>query len=193
MRKLFCLFLIALLSALMLVGCNAQRSYSPLDGASLNIQMPMAYLSVMNANAGEKNSADIELSEIKEGITLGRAFEVLGTAFSDDRNSLYPIVYNWKLDGNKKLYIVFETENYNEFLKKYQNREYILPDEQIEVDPSGIQFATPNEIKVISEWLLNYRATCAYVTDGDSFNPTFLFEKSDADSGTLPDSDDRQS
>lgn len=175
MRKLFYLFYIAVLIILMLVGCNAHRSPSPTEKASLNVQNPMAYLSVLNAHVGKKDTTNIDLSEIKEGMTLDQAFELLGSAFSDDRNSLYPIEYNWKLDGDKKLYIVFETENYDEFSKRYENGEFILPDEKIVTDSLGIRDATPNEIEVLGEWLRNYRATCAYVIDGYYTNKTVLF------------------
>lgn len=182
MKKLFCLFYTAVLTILTLVGCNAHGSSSPTENASLNVQNPMAYLSVLNAHAGEKKTTNVDLSEIKEGMTLGQAFELLGSAFSDDRNSLYPIEYNWKLDGDKKLYIVFETEDYDEFMKRYENSEFILPDEKVEEGSLGIHYATPNEIKVFSEWLLNYRAICAYVTDGHPTNKTVLFKNTKATS-----------
>ena len=175
MRKLFYLFYIAVLIILMLVGCNAHRSPSPTEKASLNVQNPMAYLSVLNGHVGKKDTTNIDLSEIKAGMTLDQAFELLGSAFSDDRNSLYPIEYNWKLDGDKKLYIVFETKNYDEFLKRYENGEFILPGEKIVTDSLGIRDATPNEIEVLGEWLQNYRATCAYVIDGYYTNKTVLF------------------
>lgn len=165
----------------------ANEERTPTEKVSLYLQNPMAYLTVLKAGAVKKDTTNIDLSEIKEGMTLDQAFELLGSVFSDDRNSLYPIEYNWKLDGDRRLYIMFETEDYEEFRERLHNGEFALPDEAIVTDSLGIRDATPNEIKVLGEWLRNYRATSAYVIDGSYANKTVLFQKSDDVSGTLPD------
>ena len=120
-----------------------------------------------------KELTDVDVSCINEELTLGSAIEMLGAPHSDEMSADYPLVYSWVIDNKKKLYIRFETDDREEFMEKYRNGEFVLPEEVVEYVEGGIRVATANEMKVMAEWLKNYKAVESYIVENKKKN--FIF------------------
>ena len=58
-------------------------------------------------------------------------------------------------------------------MEKYRNGEFVLPEEVVEYVEGGIRVATANEMKVMAEWLKNYKAVESYIVENKKKN--FIF------------------
>ncbi|MBQ8288226.1 MAG: hypothetical protein IJX76_05580 [Clostridia bacterium] len=105
-----------------------------------------------------------DIVNLKSGMTLGSIVESIGSPHPSEYSGVrYPLLYSWETEDGNKLYIKFETDDYDEFIGKYQNGDFVLPNEELIYDESGIRLATPNEVKVLKEWVNSYQAVYAYM------------------------------
>ncbi len=61
------------------------------------------------------------------------------------------------------LYIAFESDDREEFLKNLNSGAYILPGESVEYADEGLRFLTENEKKTLKDWVRGNKAIYAYV------------------------------
>jgi hypothetical protein len=126
-------------------------------------------------NASQPTVNDVSvLDSVHEGMTLESALELLGKARPDESSTWYPLHYSW-IVGDGILYMVFETDNNDEFWQGWHNGDYVLEDEILEYDENGLRIVTKHELEVLREHRLNHKATSAYVMK-DSVKTT-LFDK----------------
>lgn len=112
----------------------------------------------------EKFIADNTLvGEIKENMTMKEVIQSLGKGGYNTTGKEYPYCYTWDLSDGSKLEIVFEGSDYEQFWEKYHNREFVLPEENGGDSNNGIHIATPNEQKVLKEWIQNTKAVYATI------------------------------
>lgn len=114
-----------------------------------------------------------DFADLKSGMTLGAIVDLIGNAHASEYSARYPLLYSWETENGSKLYIKFETDDYDEFMSKYQNGDFVLSNEELIYCESGLRMATPNETKVYGEWIRSYQAVCAYVVTADE--ETILF------------------
>lgn len=163
-----------ILCTLSLYGCaeapaNRSASNAP---ATMTSAMPE-----VNFEPDEKrNIAESDVACLKPGMTLGSIIDLIGSPHADELSVDYPLLYSWKIDEEKKLYIKFETEDYDEFTSMYQNDAFVLPDEEQTYDSHGIPIATPNEVKVFGEWIRGYRAVYSYIVSNGEEEVLFDLE-----------------
>ena len=135
---------------------------------------PISTIPGMDLVSDEKKLvSESDFADLKSGMTLGAVVDLIGNAHASEYSARYPLLYSWETENGSKLYIKFETDNYDEFMSKYQNGDFILPNEELIYDELGIRFATPNESKVLQEWIGSFQAVFAYTVANDE--KTILF------------------
>ena len=168
--RIMCYFVTVIVITILLTGCGSN------DG---NVSVPKLNVPIHTSLLGGevKKLTDVDVSCINEELTLGSAIELLGAPHSDEMSADYPLVYSWVIDNGKQLYIRFETDDREEFMEKYRNGEFVLPEETVQYGEGGISFATANETKVLAEWLRNYKATESYIVENKK--KSFIFSTMD--------------
>lgn len=148
-RKLIIAFVLSsIVCMVFLIGCNSNETVSP-------------------TVESESNGILSDIKNLKANMKLADVAELIGSPYSDERSSDYPLVYTWIINDNCKLHITFETDDRDVFLSAFRSGEYILEDEQVQYDSIGLRHMTPNEIKVLREWIMDHEAVYAYtVCDG---------------------------
>jgi len=153
----------------MLFGCTNNSSGTPQEDALsiilLNEEIPGVIMKdILQESSGEAREIhSLEDLNLVKYMTMSEALDMLGSPQVDDRDSDYPIVYHWILKNGECLYIVFESEERDEFLKELNAGSFILPNETPLYGDSGIRMATENEISMIRDFIRNHRAVEAYV------------------------------
>ena len=150
----------------------AQNDLIAKQDNNTSLKIPMS-ISLLGNEA--KDLSEFDISSINETLTLGTAIDLLGAPHGDETSAMYPLVYSWKINNKKRLYIRFETEDREEFIKKFNRGEYILPEEVVQYGEEGIPFATDNEIKVLTGWLRSYKASESYVLENGEKH--FIFSR----------------
>jgi|GEM_PF-6542268 len=114
-------------------------------------------------NASQPTVNDVSvLDSVQEGMTLKSALELLGKARPNEFSTYYPLNYSW-IVGDGILYMVFKSENHDEFWQAWCRGDYVLEDEILEYGENGIRKTTKHELEVLLEHNLNNKATSAYV------------------------------
>ena len=165
-KKIMCYFVTVIVITILLNGCSS-------DDRNISVSERKAPQNTSLLGGEVKELTDVDVSCINEELTLGSAIEMLGAPHSDEMSADYPLVYSWVIDNKKKLYIRFETDDREEFMEKYRNGEFVLPEEVVEYVEGGIRVATANEMKVMAEWLKNYKAVESYIVENKKKN--FIF------------------
>ena len=165
-KKIMCYFVTVIVITILLNGCSS-------DDRNISVSERKALPHIALIGGEVKELTDVDVSCINEELTLGSAIEMLGAPHSDEMSADYPLVYSWVIDNKKKLYIRFETDDREEFMEKYRNGEFVLPEEVVEYVEGGIRVATANEMKVMAEWLKNYKAVESYIVENKKKN--FIF------------------
>lgn len=126
-------------------------------------------ISNINLGSSEKKLViESDLANLKSGMTLSAITDLIGNAHASEYSVRYPLLYSWKTENGGKLYIKFETDDYDEFMSKYQSGDFVLSNEELVYDELGNRFATPNELKVLQEWIESFQAVFAYtVANGE--------------------------
>ena len=161
MRRIKALIITLLTLCVLFSGCEnttvMDTDVTSLSSSTIAIPKPESDLNE------KKLVLQSDIVNLKSGITLGSIIDSIGSPHSSEYSGvIYPLLYLWEMENGGKLYIKFETGDYDEFISKYQNGNFVLPDEELIYDESGIRMATPNEIKVYGEWIKSYQAVYAY-------------------------------
>ena len=153
-RQIIAFFSLLLLFLFCMCGCRSSIS-DPAQSTIPSAQSPQQPQNVYIPGVS---------TPIYKGITIRETVKILG-AFEGDYSSTWRNRrIKWILDEGVTLTIVFVGQDAETFWKKYHNREFVLPDEVVETTPQGIPYATPNEQKVMAQWLNNMQAVSAIVT-----------------------------
>ena len=182
MKKIAILLLVLTMFLLVSCGSSADAPLGEQSEAGSKLTLQAGYLSYLSSDyvsedmtdgtAAEKTAVDI--SKVNPNLTLGEALSLFGKPLPNERNSDYPLVYSWDVNGEEVLYMVFEKPDRGEFWDKIKNGAYILPEETPQYDSSGLRFVTDNELKAIREWVTSHTPVCAYtVRNGEQ---TILFD-----------------
>ena len=159
-KRISFLSLIVILCLSAFTGCANSNDKTDTNPQTNDNVIALDYTSLLNAETKDTPITDISI--VNDNLTLGMALDSFGTPRTPETSSNYPLVYSWTIGENEFLYIVFETDNREEFMEKLRNGDYILSDESIQYGEQDIRLATDNELKMLREWIRDYKAVCAY-------------------------------
>ena len=95
------------------------------------------------------------LNDVTAGMTMEKVWDILGTP--QNILSLHPFTVTWR-KGGIYISVYFKADNYDEFWQRFNNGEFVLPDEEIKYEQyTGKRYATENEIKAYKELYLKSR------------------------------------
>lgn len=178
MKQKCIIFFILVLTIFLLVSCGSkdERLNKP-DTLKSETLMEMNYLSHINAeiiNQSQSVKTEVDINEVNSTLTLKDALDLFGKPRISETNSNYPIVCSWEMGDGEVLYLIFERDDQKEFKEKFDNGEYILPDEVVRYEEDGLRHVTDNELKVLREWIMDHTPVCAYIVQNGEKN--FLFD-----------------
>ncbi len=162
--------ILCLLVAFMLlsIGCQSNERKSDLGWThDYDLKILPDTLPIFSEEIEEiKKPITLDKSKINENLTLGEALNMFGSPkpYTNTTGSRFVFVYSWDIDDNTVLTISFDSEDREEFLKAYQNGDYVLPDETLVYKDEGIRYVTENEIKVLVDFIKGQKAIGASIT-----------------------------
>ena len=176
--KITLICLLSLIFAFSMFGCDNNSGNEGNQIDETTAASTDHILAITPSMFGEVQDAALlsDVMQILPDMKLQDVVNLIGAPHRDVHSVVYPFGFEWDIEDGSVLYMVFEGEDYDSFIKKWNNREFVNPGEAL-VNEDGMKIVSESEMQALKGWCLNTKCVSATIKNNGENTDIFAETK----------------